>query len=345
MSLDTYIQAMPKVDVHIHFEGSLPRDTISRIVDQNDIAASMRQREYNEWMGYLNKPDYRKIDDLARVYASWLKYPEDLSRAVYDVGVALYKQNVRYAEMFISPAIYTDNGLAFEQFMDAINDGRDKVLRGWKVRMDWVFTVPRDRPRKGDDIARWTTSATARKGNVVGMALSGREDVQPSDQFTKAFQAVERRDVPRVAPARSVTNAEPLPVVLENLLPTRLVDLWGIATDPEALQVLAERQIPIVVTPTREMRLGRIAHLKEYPMRTLLAETKVAIGANMPEIYRTNLTEELIGVAKASELTADDVDKLVLNALDMSFLPADARTSMREQFEAEFGELRVKHLN
>jgi adenosine deaminase len=93
------------------------------------------------------------------------------------------------------------------------------------------------------------------------------------------------------------------------------------------------------------MRLGRIAHLKEYPMRTLLAETKVAIGANMPEIYRTNLTEELIGVAKASELTADDVDKLVLNALDMSFLPADARTSMREQFEAEFGELRVKHLN
>ncbi len=346
MSLESYIQAMPKVDVHIHFEGSIPRDTVMRMVEQNDIASGMKQREYNEWMALLQKPDMKKLDDMARGYASWLRYPEDLSRAVYEVGLQLHRQNIRYAEVHINPAIYTDNGLAFETFLDAINEGRDKVLRGWQVKMDWVLTIPRDRPRKGDDVSRWATSATARKGNVIGMGIIGREDLQPADQFQKAFQVVERRDIPTETMARSTTiNPETLISVVTQLNPSRLVDVWGIATDADALAFLSERQLPVVVTPSREMRLNRISNLKDYPLKELMANLKVAIGANLPEFYRTNLTEELQGLAKAQELTAEDVETLILNAIDMSFLAAENKEAMSGEFKTLFAELRPQHLS
>jgi adenosine deaminase len=344
MSLETFIQAMPKIDVHLQFEGALSKETIMRVVDQNDIAASLKHREYTELMGYLNKPDYKKMDDIARTYASWLRYPEDLSRAVYELGVALHKQNVRYAEVFISPAIYTDNGLAFEQFLDAINDGRDKALRGWKVRMDWVLTIPRDRPRKGDDISRWAISAMARKGNVIGMGVSGREDVQPISQFSKTLAAVEKKDLPTVAHVRSMPNAEPLAEILSALNVRRMTDVWGVVSDPEAFGLLVSRNTPLTVTPTREVRLGRIPSVKEYPLQALLAELPVTLASGMPELYRTNLQEEYLNVAKSLELSVEDIEKLMFNAIEMSFLPTDGKESMLGEFQLAFADLRVTHL-
>lgn len=345
MSLETYIQAIPKVEVHIHFEGALKRELVERAADQNDISSTMRGREYREWMELLRKPDVKKLDDMARTYASWLKYPEDLSRAVYELGLHLKHQNIRYAEVHINPAIYTDGGMTFEGFLDAINDGRDRVLRGWQVRMNWILTIPRDRPRKGDDISRWVTSATARKGNVIGMGVVGREDLATADQFAKAYAVVEKRDIPTMATARSSTiNPEPIRTILHELNPRRLVDVWGITSEPDMLADLVESQLPVVVTPTRELRLNRISQLADYPLRTLMEQLPLAIASGMPTFYRTSLNDELIELAKHHALTVDEIETLVLNGVRASFLAAENKEAMIGEFRTHFEALRPQHL-
>lgn len=345
MSLESYIQAIPKVDVHIHFEGALKPELVERAADQNDIAATMRGREYREWMELLKKPDIKKLDDMARTYASWLKYPEDLSRAVYEVGIHLKRQNIRYAEVHVNPAIYTDGGMPFEKLMDAINDGRDRVLRGWQVRMDWVLTIPRDRPRKGDDISRWVTSATARKGNVIGMGVVGREDLATADQFAKAYSVVEKRDIPTMATARSSTiNPEPIHTILHELNPRRVVDLWNFVSEPDTLNELAERQIPVVVTPTREVRYNRISSIADYPLRMLMEKVPLSIGSGMPMFYRTTLTDELVALAHHHSLTADEIEMLILNGIRASFLAPENKEAMIGDFQTQFAALRAEHL-
>lgn len=346
MTLESYIRAIPKVDVHIHFEGALKPELIERAADQNDIASTMRGREYREWMELLKKPDIKKLDDMARTYASWLKYPEDLSRAVYEVGLHLHRQNIRYAEVHVNPAIYTDGGMTFEKFLDAINDGRDRVLRGWQVRMDWVLTIPRERPRKGDDISRWVTSATARKGNVIAMGVVGREDLATADQFAKAYSVVEKRDIPTVATARSSTiNPEPIRTILHEMNPKRVVDLWNFTTEPDVIAELAERQLPVVVTPTRELRYHRISSIAEYPLRLLMDQLTLAIGSGMPMFYRTTLTDELLALAQQHALTPDDVETLVLNGVLASFLAPENKAAMLSDFQAQFAALRQQHLS
>src|SRR5690606_22028815 len=113
------------------------------------------------------------------------------------------KQNVKYAEITVNPAIYTDLGMSFQMLMEALNDGADRAERAWGVKLAWIMSMPRERPRKSDDIARWATSATAQKGNVVGMSLVGREDAQPVAQFKKAFSTVEKKNIPRISHAYS----------------------------------------------------------------------------------------------------------------------------------------------
>lgn len=334
MSIEQFINQIPKVDLYLQFEGALPKETLLLIADESNIIATMKPREYNEIIGYINRPEPKKYDDIARIVGGWLKIPEDLTRAVYDIGVKLYKQNIRYAEVFISPALYTDAGLTFEQFIDAINDGRDRVLRAWKVRMDWVLTIPRDRPRKGDDISRWVTSATARKGNVIGLGLVGREDSQAVAQFAKPFQAAQKRELPTATHAKSYPNTEPLAEILEALNPSRLLDIWGVAENPADLQLIAEKNLHAVVTPSRELRLGRVASLGAYPLRQLMSVIPVSLGSGMPELYGTTLTDEYKQIAKSLELAKDDIVQLAKNGINSSFLEENEKQALLDELES-----------
>jgi aminodeoxyfutalosine deaminase len=343
MSLETFIRAMPKVEINVHLEGALTRETLLMIAEQNDTASTMKPRQWSEWQALVNKPDGTRIDDMMRTFAGWLKHPEDLVRMVYDLGLSLSRQNIRYAEVSINPTIYTDAGMSFEGFLEAINDGRDRVERAWKTRMNWILTIPRDNPRRADDIARWTTLATARKGNVVGIGIFGREDSQPAGQFTKAFNTVEKKGMGRVCQARTLSNVEPLVDILDALNPSRITDSWGIVEDETALALLAERGVPLVVTPAREVSLGRIASHAEYPLATLVDNIRLVLSGGLPELYQTTLTDEYLAAAKQG-LEVQEIEKLVVNSIQYSFLAEEDKQAMLAEFETAFQQQRSEHL-
>lgn len=331
MSADQFIAKMPKVEPYLHFEGALPKETLMLIADESNLVSTMKPREYNEVVGYINKPEPKKYDDIARILGGWLRIPEDLTRAVYDIGVALHRQNVRYAEVYVNPTIYIDAGMAFEQFLDAINDGRDRVLRAWQVRMDWVFSIMRDRPLRSDEVARLASSPSARKGNVKGIGLVGREDVQqPASSFIKAFQTAQKRELGTATHAKSQTNVQPLAEVLEALNPVCLLDVYHLSE--EDVPLLLERALPIVVTPSRELRLGRIASLNAYPLRDWLSRgVSVALSSGMPALYRTTLTEEYALMAKHLGLTPEEVSQLAANAIEATFLSAEEKGALLQE--------------
>lgn len=64
------------------------------------------------------------------------------------------------------------------------------------------FAIPRDEPRRADDLARWVTTAVAKRAGVLGLGLSGREDGQAIGQFERAFRTVEKKEFPARRPCR-----------------------------------------------------------------------------------------------------------------------------------------------
>jgi adenosine deaminase len=348
MSVENFIRAMPKVELHVHLEGAFQRETLLMLAEQNDIAATLKARQYTDYVQQIDKPETTRHEELARVYAHWVRYPEDLTRVVYDLGLALAQQNVRYAEVYVNAAIYTDNGMTFEAFLEALNDGRNRVERAWKTRMNWILTIPRDRPRKGDDIAKWVTSAAARKGNVVGMGLGvrteQREEIHPAAQFTKPFVTVEKKNMGRVGYGRSFTQSETMLEMLPALNPQRVVDTWGLAWDANTVQALNEQQALLVVTPVREMRIGRIQRYAEYPLREMVDQVQVLIGAGLPSLYKTTLTDEYRAAVQECGLGTDELMQMVLRGIARSFLNDEEKAALTTEFTAAFAQLSQEHL-
>ncbi|MDK3161524.1 hypothetical protein QPK87_33965 [Kamptonema cortianum] len=343
MAFMDYVKALPKVELNLQLEGAIQRTTLAMFADQNEITGTLRH--FQQWINLVDKPDYKRLYEISRMTSTWLKYPEDLARAVYDVGVALAKQNVRYAEISVSPSLYETIGLTNDGLLDALNDGRERVKKGWGIDLAWIIALYRDEPRKADDYARWTTTAFAKRGGVVGLALTGREDSPSVDQFERPFRNVEKKGVFRVARAGDALGAEGVMTVVQALAPNRINDAWGILDSEEVLNIIREQDLTVVVSPGRALKHGWVSRYEEFPLRALLdAGIRVVLSAEMPALYQVSLTDEYVNAVEKGGISSDELEELGLNAVRASFLEEDVKAALLEQFRAEYARLRREML-
>jgi adenosine deaminase len=342
MSVASYIEAMPKVELNLYLEGAMSRTILAMISDQNEIALSVKH--FQDWLNQVSKPDYKKLPDLIRMTCGWLQTTDDITRVVYEVAVALHKQHVRYAEISVNPILYTGLSLSLDEFLTAINDGSDRAKRAWGIDISWILTVPREEPRRADEIARMLTNTNTRRYNVAAIGLSGAEIAQPVGQFERAFKSVEKRGTPRVVRAGDHAGAEGVAKAIEVLSPNRLVDARGVTEDPALMAALAESRTPVCVSMTRALKQGWITAAAEYPLRKLYDDdVVVVIGSDMPTYYGS-ITQEYRSAVEQGGLTLEELEEVALNAVRASFLPESEKAAMEAEFKQAYTRLRIEHV-
>lgn len=344
MSVQDLINAMPKVELHVHLDGAMHKERLMVIAEQNEIAAE--QKKFGDWVQMLDAPDYDNLHELGEITSGWLQHPDDLAHVTYELGVSLAKQNVRYAEVVVNPMYFIDNNWSFEQFLRAINDGRDRAERGWNVRMRWVLTTRRDQPRHSDEMVRLASGSAGQAGGIVGVDLSGPEDAQPVGQFERAYRTADRKQIFTSAHAGERLGVEGVLDVLNVLQPDRLNTGWGAAESPEALQQLAEKQIPLVVSIAEAVARGWIKSAADYPLRKLMeADIPVILSSDRPAYYNKSLNDEYLLAVEACGLSMDELEILALNAVHASRLPDDEKAALEAEFNAAYDEARAGNIS
>lgn len=343
MTTASYIAALPKVELSVQLAGAIQPKTLTMLAERNEISDSLKH--FDTWLKLMHEPEVARLYEIIRMACSWLKTADDLTLIVYDLGTWLSKQNVRYAEVSVDPLLFPDLNLSYDGVLGAINDGRDRAKRAWGVDMAWVFTIPREEPRRADDLARWVGTANAQKGSVVALGLSGDEKTQPVGQFTRAFQTVEKKEVGRVIRAGDAQGAEGVRKTLDELHPHRIIDARGAADDPDLIQSLLDQSVTLALNLSRAAQNKWVASVADYPLRALYdAGLSLVLGADMPSIYRTTLTAEYLAAVEQGGLAVDEVENLALNAVRSSFLPEDAKADMLQSFTEAYAALRAEHL-
>lgn len=342
MSIESYLRAIPKFELGLQFEGIVPQKSFLMIADHNDKTS---EKGFAGVKRLLAEPDYAQLNNLTDVLSTWVLYPDDLTRLAYDVGVALSKHNVKYAEISLNPLQYTQSNMSFEKFIEALADGADRAKRGWGVSLNWVMNIPRSDPRRSDEISRWALSATGRKNNVVALGLGGREDSADAVQFERPFRNVEKKDLARVVQAGDQSGVNGIAETLQYMNPNRIVGGWGATESDELLKQISARGIPLAICPTRELKLNRIASIEEYPLRRLLdAKVPVVFTGLLPEFYKTSIADELINAVNANLIRLDEADEIVLNGVRYSLLPDDEKRETLKTFQSEMNALRAENL-
>ncbi|MCY4064584.1 MAG: hypothetical protein OXG53_19640 [Chloroflexi bacterium] len=333
MSFRDFITALPKVELNLQLTGALRMESLLLIANQNGIPAQMD--DFSQWVEHLTNPDPKRIDEIARVAGSWALYPEDIALVVYDIGVALAKQNVRYAEVAVAPSDFIGSAkMNFDTFIDALNDGRDRSRRAWNVDMSWIFSIPRDNPRAGDDVARWASGSAGRLGNVVAIALVGPEDAQPLGQFHRAFATAHKKELPAAASAGDSAGASEIREIIDELQPGRLVNAWRLAEDASLLNHVVETGIPLVNSMTRALKTGQMEKAQDIPAARLQeANAQLVLSCDNPSLYHSSLLDEYVMAREDCGLSSESLVQMARRAIELSFLDGERKANMLRDFD------------
>ena len=335
MSVRDFITAIPKAELNLQLTGAFRRESLLMIARQNEVPS--QREDFEQWLALVDQPDFARLDEIAREAGSWVMYPEDIALVVYDMGLALSKQNVRYAEVMVAPPDFIGSAhMNFDAFIDALNDGRDRVLRAWDVDLAWILCIPWDNPRSGDDVARWATGAAGKLGNVVGMGLIGLEGAQPLGQFRRAFDTARKKEIYTIVNAGSSLGAAGVEEALAELSPHRLTDSWGIAGNSAIRDSLAEKEIPIVVSLHRALRLGLIPAAADYPLRQLKdSGVQVLLSSGMPSLLGANLIDEYELAHSACGLEIEALIQLMRQSIELAYLDSERKDKLLLRFDRD----------
>jgi aminodeoxyfutalosine deaminase len=342
VSLPEFIRHMPKVELHVHLEGSIRPATLLTLAERNGVALPAHDVE-----GLRQFYRFSDFDHFIQVYftiSSCLRTISDFSLIAYEFGADMARQKIRYAEVTFTPCTHVARtGLPFDEILAGLNDGRARAQADFDVEFRWVFDIVRDDLDSRHVVARWAVSAVDR--GAVGLGLGGPERGHSPEPFADAYAVAREAGLHSVPHAGEVAGPASVWGAIRALRAERLGHGVRSSEDPVLIDYLRQRQLPLEICPTSNLCLGVYPSYEEHPIRWLWDRgVYVTVNSDDPPMFDTDLVREFQVLVDRLGFTAADLERLSLNALRASFLPADRKAELERGFVSEFAELRDRYL-
>jgi aminodeoxyfutalosine deaminase len=330
VNLHEFARRMPKVELHVHLEGSIRPVTLLRLAERNDV--SLPAQDVDELQGFYRFRDFCHFVEIYETIINCLRTPDDYRLIAYEFGSDGARQHIRYAEAtFTVVSNQRDTGLPWQTILEELNAGRAQARAEFGVDWGWVFDISRNYPETQDQVVE--IALTARDRGVVALGLGGSEAEFPPELFVRAFERARQAGLPRVPHAGETAGPESIWTALDRLHADRLGHGIRCAEDPTLVEHLRERQIPLEVCPTSNICLGVYPDYAAHPLRRLWdAGLLVTVGSDDPPMFGVDLNHEYEVLVAHFGFSADELEQMSLNGLRASFFLRATKRGWRASF-------------
>ncbi len=338
--LQEIVQALPKVELHVHLEGTVQPETLFDLAHRNGMNLPVQSlSELRAWYTFRN---FDHFVEIFSTLCACLQTPDDFARIVYEYGQAMARQNIRYAEVTWSPTQHSH--LSFTAILDGVNEGRRRAEQDFGVRMAWIPDIVRCFPDTAAQVVAWLTSPEALAGGVVALGLGGPEVGFPPELFTEAFARARSAGLHSNPHAGETVGPESIWGALRALGAERIGHGVRAIEDPALVDHLATQQIPLEVNPTSNICLGVYRSYTEHPLRALVeAGLCVTINSDDPALFNTTLSQEYLHAMQDCGLNLEQLVTVARNAIRASYLPENEKALLLAEFDSVCAALTLSH--
>jgi adenosine deaminase len=337
-TLEAYFHALPKAELHVHLEGSLPPALLLRLAERNRMRLPFAHPD-----DFAPLYRYRNFGDFSRALllgVQCLRTLEDFFDAVIGLGRMLIRQNVRYAEVTWTPQFYLKRGFRLDAILAAMNQARRALEERHGLILRWIPDLVRSFPKPAADVAVWASSDSSRANGVVALGLGGPEEGHPAEQFAAVFAQARAMRLPANPHAGENDGPASVWATLKELQPTRIGHGVRAIEDPALVAHLAEAKVALEVCLTSNVRLGVYPSFEVHPVKQLLdAGCVVTLNSDDPVLFRTTLTHEYLRAVTQCGLTPAQVREAIVAALMVSYLDDPTKNRLIAEFRDEFARL------
>jgi aminodeoxyfutalosine deaminase len=318
MSIESFIAAVPKVELHLHLVGSASPATVATLAERQPDAGV--PADIDELARLFRFRDFPHFIEIYVAVTSLITTAEDIAIVIDGAAADLAGQNVSYAEMTVTPYMHTVRGMPYGEVVEGLAEGRRRA-RARGVDLAWIYDIPGEHGQPGAvDTVRFATEDPP--DGLVAFGLAGAEEGVDRAGFGWAFAAARAAGLPGVPHAGEGDGPASIWAALRHLEPVRIGHGVRAVEDPGLVEHLAETGIPLEVCPTSNVRTRVFPSLEAHAIGSLMdAGVVVTINTDDPPMFDTTLDDEYRRVAAAFDLDVAALAGLVANGIHASFLP------------------------
>jgi len=330
-SQSDFIRGLPKAELHLHLEGTITPETLVELSQWHDnVPLSLNEAreiyQYKDFTGFLLA--FKGVTERLRTAA-------DYELIAYRMLERLAAQGVVHAEVYVAVGVvYYWNRTEFEPLFEGMEKARKRAEQDFGITAYWIFDAVRHfGAEAAGKVFRKAAEMRANHPSIIGIGIGGDERKTGAEVFQKLYGEARRAGLRLTAHAGESVGPESIWGAI-NIGAERIGHGLTAIEDPELMSVLAERQIPIEICISSNVRTGCCLQLHEHPVRSYFdAGLMITLNSDDPAMFGSDLEREYALAKREFGFTNEHLRELAANSIEASFLPADRKVELLYRIE------------
>jgi aminodeoxyfutalosine deaminase len=325
---NSFIRLLPKAELHLHLEGAIEAATLLELKHRHGQSGSLAEVDklyrYSDFEGFLMA---------FKAVTEHLRSPEDYELITYSLMQQLKEENILHAEIYVSVGVCLWRNQDFPAIFEGLERGRQRGERDFGISVLWIFDAVR---HFGAEAAQkvFELAVRYRDRNVIAVGIGGDEQKAKPELFRDSYAYAADNGLHLTAHAGETAGPESIWGAI-NLRAERVGHGLTAAQDPDLVEELAQRQVPIEVCITSNVRTGCCKTVSEHPVKQYFDHgLMITLNTDDPAMFGTTLSHEYQLAQQAFGFTDEHLRELARNSFEASFLPAEKKLEFLNLFDA-----------
>lgn len=310
------IKELRKVELHLHLDGSLRRNTVSEILGYDtDLRASDKCLDLNE---YLTKFD---------IPISIMQTKEILTRVSRELALDLISDNVIYAEIRFAPIFHIKKGLTLEEVVEAVLDGLKETNLKTTLILCMMRGMSFEDNKKIIDLASQYN---------LPIDLAGAEGIYKTEEYRNLFELAKEKNIPFTIHSGEADGVDSIKSAID-FGAKRLGHGVRILESDELVKEAITKSITLEVCPTSNVQTNVVENYENHKIKQLIDKgLKVTINTDNRTVSNITLNEEYEKLVKYFDFTEDNFLELNKNAINAAFLSKEEKEDLLKIFDYNY---------
>jgi aminodeoxyfutalosine deaminase len=333
-SIHAFIDALPKVELHVHLVGSASVPTVLELSRRHP--GGTVPTDEDELRRFYRFTDFPHFATVYEAVSSLVRTPEDVATLVLGTARDLAAQNARYVELTVTPYTHQRAGMPMPAITEALDLAAREARERHGIRVAYIFDIPGE---FGPEGCRRTAEHAIEHAPeaLIGFGLGGIEQMRAGirDEIREAFAAARAAGLHSLPHGGEMSGPETIWEVVEALGAERIGHGISCLDDPRLVAHLRETQIPLEVCPTSNVCTGQVDSLAAHPLPRLLEEgLYVTLNSDDPPMFDTTLTGEYQVAADVFGFGKAELAALARKAVRASYLDEVGKKALLQDIDA-----------
>ncbi len=329
--LEALIRAVPKVELHLHIEGTLEPEMVFELARKHGV--TLPYASVDALRAAYQFSDLQSFLDIYYAGCDVLRDADDFHAMTMAYLRRAHADRVVHVEIFFDPQTHTARGIPMNVIVGGIRRALDEARTDLGISSELILCFLRHLSE--DDAFETLEQATPFLDGIAGVGLDSGERGNPPSKFARVYAKARGLGLRAVAHAGEEGPPEYITEALDVLEVERIDHGVRCLEDDDLVARLVREQVPLTVCPLSNTKLRVFDTMTHHNLARLLARgLVVTVNSDDPAYFGGYMVDNYRAICEALPLGVAEVKQLAAHAVTASWLPPSRKVALLDEIRA-----------